>query len=67
MAAYGDRVYGAKVFVRSLNGSLQGQKLWCRVIVRSLYGSLQEQGLSYKGNCNEFAWQLTGTELMVQG
>jgi len=49
MAAYRDRIYGA------------------RVIVTNLYGSLQGQSLSFKGNCNEFVWQLTGTEFMVQG
>ena len=38
-----------------------------RVIVTSLYCSLQGQGLWCKGNCNEFVWQLTGTEFMLQG
>ena len=37
------------------------------VIVTSLYGSLQGQGLWCKGNCNQFVWQLTGTQFMVQG
>jgi len=36
------------------------------VIVTSLYGSLQEQSLCCNGNCNEFVWQLTRTEFMVQ-
>ena len=49
MAAYSARVYGARVIVTNLYGTLQGQSLWC------------------KGNCNEFVWQLTGTEFMVQG
>jgi len=49
MAAYTDRVYGEKVRVTRLYGSLQGQNLW------------------YKGKYNEFVWQLTGTEFMVQG
>jgi len=38
-----------------------------RVIVTSLYGSLQVKGLWYKGNCNEFVWQVTGTGFMVKG
>ena len=37
------------------------------VIVTSLYGSVQGQSLCCKGNCNEFVWQLTGTEFMVKG
>ena len=49
MAAYSARVYGARVIVTSLYGSLKGQNLWC------------------KGKCNEFVWQLIGTEFMVQG
>ena len=32
------------------------------VIVTSLYGNLQGQGLWCNGNCNEFVWQLTGTQ-----
>ena len=32
------------------------------VIVTSLCASLQGQGLWCKGNCNEFVWQLTGTQ-----
>ena len=38
-----------------------------RAIVTSLYGSLEGQSLWCKGNCNEFVWQLTGTEFMMQG
>ena len=30
MAAYRDRVYGARVIVTSLCGKLQGQSLWCK-------------------------------------
>jgi len=30
MAAYRDRVYGARGIVTSLYGSLQGQGLWCK-------------------------------------
>ena len=37
------------------------------VIVTSLCCSLQGQSLRCKGNCNEFVWQYTGTEYMVQG
>ena len=35
--------------------------------VTSLYGSVQGQSLWCKGNFNEFVWQRTGTEYMVQG
>jgi len=42
MAAYRDRVYGARVIVTSLYGSLQGQGLWskgkCNESVRQLTG-----------------------------
>ena len=37
------------------------------IIVTSFNGSLQCQSLWCKGNCNEFVWQLTVTEFMVQG
>ena len=103
MAAYRDRVYGARVIVTSLYGSLQAKSLWCkencnefvrqftgtvygsgvtvtnfvaaytdrvygaRVIVTSLYGSIHGQSLWCNGNCNEFVWQLTRTEFMLQG
>ena len=30
MAAYSARVYGARVIVTGLYGSLQGQSLWCK-------------------------------------
>jgi len=30
MAAYRDRVYGEKVSVTSLYGTLEGQSLWCK-------------------------------------
>ena len=66
MAAYRDRVYGERVIVTSLYGSLQGQSLWCMGIVTSLNGSVQGQSLCCKGNFNEFVWQRTGTEYMVQ-
>ena len=32
------------------------------IIVMSLYSSLQGQSIWCKVNCNEFVWQLTGTE-----
>ena len=61
MAPYMGRVYGARVIVTSLYGSLKDRIYSARVIVTSLYGSLQGQSLWCKDNCNEFVWQFTGT------
>ena len=67
MAAYSARVHGARVIVTRLYGSLQGQGLWCKGNLTSLYGIIQGQSLWCTGNCNEFVWQRTGTEFMVEG
>ena len=49
MAAYSDRVYGARVTVMSLYGSLQAQSLWCKgncnEFVRQFTGTVYGSGV----------------------
>ena len=56
-------VFGARVIVTSLYGSLQEQGLWCKDNCKEFVGSLQGQGLWCKGNCNEFYGSLQGQGL----
>jgi len=49
MAAYRDRVYGARVIVTSLYGSLEGHSLWCKVNCNEFVWQLTGTGAIYGG------------------
>jgi len=58
--------YGARGIVTSLYGTLQRQYMVQGELLRDCI-AVYRDSLWCKGDCNEFVWQLTGTEFMVQG
>ena len=66
MAAYRDRVYGARVIVTSCMAAYRDRLYGARAILTSLYGSVQGQSIWCRDNCKMFVWHLIGTQYMVQ-